>query len=71
MRCVLFCLVDHELGYAIMGEMQLLQEHIYFGRIDAEEPVRTLRFLATWQRSRVVWLAVFGSILAKRRQASG
>jgi hypothetical protein len=40
MRCVVFCLVDHELGYAIMAEMQLLQEHIYFGRIDGEEPVR-------------------------------
>jgi hypothetical protein len=33
--------VDQELGYAIMGEMQLLQEHIYFGRIDGDEPVRT------------------------------
>jgi hypothetical protein len=32
--------VDQELAYAIMGEMQLLQEHIYFGRIDGEEPVR-------------------------------
>jgi hypothetical protein len=32
--------VDQELGFAIMGEMQLLQEHIYFGRIDGEEPVR-------------------------------
>uniref|UniRef100_A0A383VGR8 UDP-glucose:glycoprotein glucosyltransferase n=1 Tax=Tetradesmus obliquus TaxID=3088 RepID=A0A383VGR8_TETOB len=31
--------VDQELSYAVMGEMQLLQEHIYFGRIDGEEPV--------------------------------
>lgn len=32
--------VDQEIGYSLMVEMQQLQEHIYFGRIDDEQPVR-------------------------------
>eukprot|EP00878_Enallax_costatus_P030698 GHUV01033475.1.p1 GENE.GHUV01033475.1~~GHUV01033475.1.p1 ORF type:complete len:1023 (+),score=330.57 GHUV01033475.1:219-3287(+) len=31
--------VDHDIGYAIMLEMQTMQEHIYFGRIDDEQSV--------------------------------
>jgi hypothetical protein len=63
--------VDQELGYAIMGEMQLLQEHIYFGRIAGDEPVRAqvqFVFPHAYVLIVVIWLATL-QILAGLAQA--